>query len=131
MVDTVDRRSGSGGKEEEKKPHTEKTEVSSKPDREQPSLPKPDFLQLTQIFFIQTMMALGQAPNPATGKTNIDTDLAKHQIALLELLEQKTKGNLSETEQKYLSECLHQTRLAYVAVAKQRETAKQEQPKTT
>ncbi len=133
MVETVDRRSGAGSPDDDKKPEekkpveekkqeearpVEEAKSSSEPAFSSPPLPQPDFVQLVQMFLYQAMISLGQAPNPITQKAEVDLNVAKHQIGFLELLEEKTKGNLSETEAKVLSECLHQVRLAFVTLSK-------------
>ena len=124
MVETVDRRSGSGSPEDDKKPEENKKPEGAKPAPEpepafaDQSLPKPEFLQLIQMFMYQSLIALGQAPNPITQKTETDLEAAKHHIGFLEIIEEKTKGNLSETEAKYLKDCLHQCRLSFVSVSK-------------
>lgn len=60
------------------------------------------------------MIALGQAPNPLDGKTEVRLDLAKHAIDMLVIVEQKTKGNLVTEEAAILEAVLHQLRMAYV-----------------
>ena len=44
----------------------------------------------------------------------VETSVAKHYIDSLEMLGEKTKGNLSDEESKVLSEALHALRMAYV-----------------
>ena len=46
-------------------------------------------------------------------------ELAKYNIDMLETLEEKTKGNLTEEEKKVLENTLSQVRMAYVQVAEQ------------
>ncbi len=60
------------------------------------------------------MVALGQLPNPITGKSDIRLSQAKHQIDMLAILEQKTVGNRTPDESALLEELLHQLRLAYI-----------------
>ena len=45
--------------------------------------------------------------------------LAKYNIDMLETLEEKTKGNLNDDEQKALTTALNELRMAYVKVAGQ------------
>ena len=80
-------------------------------------LPPPSFALLVATFGSQAMVALGQAPNPLDGKTEVRLDLAKHAIDMLAILEQKTKGNLAADETAMLEGVLHQLRMAYVAVS--------------
>lgn len=59
-------------------------------------------------------MALGLAPNPATGKTEKNTDLARFNIDLLRMLRDKTKGNLSADEQKFLESIVTDLQMKFV-----------------
>jgi len=77
-------------------------------------LPPASFSLLVATFGSQAMIALGQAPNPITGKTEVQPELAKHAIDMLTIVEQKTKGNLTGDESAMLEAVLHQLRMAYV-----------------
>jgi len=68
---------------------------------------------LTQIlFYLGDLAARGQEPH-------VDLDMAKFQIDMLGVLEEKSKGNLTEEEQKLLDTALYETRMRYVSVASQ------------
>jgi hypothetical protein len=45
--------------------------------------------------------------------------MAKHHIDSLAVLEEKTKGNLSEEEKKMLDAALYETRMRFVSIAQQ------------
>lgn len=81
-----------------------------------PGLPEPSFEILVSMLFTQALSALGQMPNPVDGETSVDKPMAKHSIDMLEMLGDKTKGNLSEDESKMLGEALHALRMTYVGV---------------
>ena len=81
-------------------------------------IPSADFAVLVDMFSTQAMVSLGVIPNPATNKTEIELELAKHFIDLLGVLEDKTKGNLEERESLLLETTLHQLRLAYIEAQK-------------
>jgi hypothetical protein len=78
-------------------------------------LPPPSFSFLIATHAAQISTLLGQVPNPATGKTEVRLDMAKHFIDTLIILEEKTKGNLTAEEQQLLSAVLHQARVGYLA----------------
>jgi len=82
-------------------------------------LPPASLATLVASFSTPAMVALGLLPNPATDKTEIQLPLAKHCIDSLAVLEDKTRGNLSQTEAGFLESTLHQLRLAYVEQSKQ------------
>lgn len=79
-----------------------------------PQLPPASFEMLVSMLFTQAMAALGQVPNPANGESTVDKRYAKHCIDTLEILVEKTKGNLNETESKMIDEALHALRMTYV-----------------
>ena len=58
-------------------------------------------------------MALGLAPNPMTGATDKDLELARFNIDLLRMLRDKTKGNLSSDEQQFLESIVTDLQMKY------------------
>src|SRR5215475_5327442 len=60
------------------------------------------------------MMLMGKAPHPETGKAVRDLESAKLFIDLLEMLEAKTKGNLTKEEQNLLKQTLMAVRMGFV-----------------
>jgi uncharacterized protein DUF1844 len=60
------------------------------------------------------MMLLGKAPHPQTGQLVQDFEAAKMFIDQLEMLEAKTKGNLSKDEGQLLTQSLTALRMAFV-----------------
>ena len=60
------------------------------------------------------LIFLGQAPHPQTGKTSQDLENARYFIDQLEILEVKTKGNLSKQEASFLNQSLTSLRMAFV-----------------
>ena len=81
---------------------------------ELPPPPPASFEVLVSMLFTQAISALGQMPNPGTGEISINKPYAKHYIDTVEMLEAKTKGNLTDEEAKIVSEALHAMRMAYV-----------------
>ena len=60
------------------------------------------------------MMAMGKIKNPVTDKIDRNLEHAKLYIDTLDMLQAKTKGNLSEYEEKFLTETLKELKLNYV-----------------
>ncbi len=89
------------------------------------------FAQLVLQQSNLAMMLLGKVAHPETGQVIRDIDAAKHFIDTLEMLEGKTKGNLSREESALLKQSLMSLRLAFVeaveAPAPQQQTAPQGQ----
>lgn len=80
--------------------------------------PPPDasFETLLTMLFTQGMAALGQLPGGPQGASSINKPFAKHFIDTIEMLGEKTKGNLSDNESKMHSEILHALRITFVSV---------------
>ena len=82
-------------------------------------LPDASFQTLVGTLATQIMMALGGMQDRRTGQRVVDLDLAKFHIDTLRVLEDKTKGNLSEEEKQMLDQVLYETRMHYVQIAQQ------------
>jgi Domain of unknown function (DUF1844) len=82
------------------------------------SLPPPSFPALVQSMLSQILYYLGDL-QPRNGEPQVNLDMAKYQIDTLGILEEKTKGNLSEDEKKMLDTALYETRMRYVSIASQ------------
>lgn len=80
---------------------------------------KPNFLQFISGFGVQALVHLGRMPNPQSGETRLDMPNAKYSIDLLGILQEKTKGNLTPEEDRYLADILRDLRLIYVEAANQ------------
>ncbi len=63
-------------------------------------------------------MALGLAPDPQTEETRIDLNMAQLNIDFLSLLENKTKGNLSEEESHFLKHIITDLQMKFVQAKK-------------
>ena len=72
------------------------------------------FANLVMMFHSAAMGHLGKVKNPITDKIERDLDQAQMMIDLLDMLSDKTQGNLSEDEQKFLSNVLRELKLNYV-----------------
>ncbi len=80
------------------------------------ALPPASFSLLVTTLATQAMAALGQVPDPIENKPVVRLELAKHYIDTLGVLEEKTKGNLSNQEAGMLEGILHELRMLYVGV---------------
>lgn len=77
-----------------------------------------DFSTLILSFATSALMNLGIAPDPQTGKTTKNVEVAKQNIEILAILETKTKGNLSPEEAELLKNILAEVRLRFVEASK-------------
>lgn len=64
------------------------------------------------------LIALGKMPGPDGETHPLDLETARHLIDVLGMLEQKTRGNLDEAEQKLLASLTYDLRVAYVDAQK-------------
>ena len=87
------------------------TPVKEIPDQE---LPPASLFFLCTTIATQAMIALGEVPNPITGKTEVRLKQAKHYIDTLSMLEAKTAGNRTPDESTLFDDLLHQLRMAFV-----------------
>jgi len=98
-------------------PHSEAGEAPSQP-RSAPGssgpLPQPDFKMFLSGLAGQAVIHLGLAEDPSTGKRQKDLDKAKYTIDLLQVVKEKTQGNLDADEQKLLDGMLYDLRMRYV-----------------
>ena len=88
--------------------------------QEEPShgpLPEGNFAALISMLTTQALFAMGLLQMKGQEERKPDLELAKYNIDMLEMLEEKTKGNLTEQEQKVLTDTLNQIRMAYVKIA--------------
>lgn len=91
--------------------------VATEAGGEQGSLPGLDFSTFVLSIIGSAYVHLGDAPSP-DGSEGRDLGLARQDIDLLGLLEEKTRGNLTGDEERLLSQALYDLRLRYVEVSK-------------
>lgn len=99
----------------------EKLAAEEEKDEQQPKrrgpLPKGDLAALISTLTTQAFFSMGAFKVEGQENREPDLELAKYNIDMLETLEEKTKGNLSEDEAKILAETLNQVRMAYVKLS--------------
>jgi hypothetical protein len=78
--------------------------------------------QIIQSMYLSAVVAMGAATEPGQ-KPRIDIVGARHSIDMLGVLQEKTKGNLTEKEQRLLQNALFELRMMFLditnAIAKQ------------
>ena len=84
-------------------------------EEQRPTRPqKIDFLTFVVSLGSSALVHLGDAPNPETGKLEKNLVLARETIDVLSMLQEKTKGNLTPEEERFLGSLLYDLRLRYV-----------------
>jgi hypothetical protein len=72
------------------------------------------FAQLLYIFQASAMQGMGKITNPVTNTIERNMEQAKQSIDMLEMIKDKTKGNLSPEIERLLNTSLSELRLNYV-----------------
>ncbi len=86
------------------------------------------FFSLIYSFQMQTMMHLGKIKNPVLDKIETDLPAAQATIDLIEMLAEKTKGNLSDEEKRFVDSALSDLKLNYVEESSKPAQAIEEKP---
>ena len=84
------------------------------------------FMSLVLSLSQAAMQQMGKITNPLTGKIERNLDQAKVTIDMMEMLKEKTKGNLVKEEDKLISETLATLQLNYVDEVKKGEKEEKE-----
>ena len=94
---------------------TEEKSTGSVPgDRASDPLPGIDFSTLVLSLATSAMVHMGLVPESDGGSTEKNLPLAHQTIDTLEMLQDKTRGNLSDDEAKLLQSVLYELRMSYV-----------------
>ncbi len=83
-------------------------------DKQTYALPKIDFSTFVLSMNSSALVQLGLIDDPAGGQKTKNLPLAKQTIDMLAMLEEKTKGNLTDDEEKILTNILYELRMLYV-----------------
>ena len=93
---------------------------------ESQQLPPVDFISYLTNLVETGRLYLEGIRNPETDEVVINLPLVKHIIDTIEMLEEKTKGNLTAPEANFLANTLYELRMSYVRVISRHEAAAQE-----
>ena len=80
-------------------------------------LPKGNFAALVSMLTTQAFFAMGAFKVEGQEDRAPDLELARYNIDMLETLQEKTKGNLSDEEANVLERTLHELRMAFVKMS--------------
>jgi hypothetical protein len=72
------------------------------------------FIEFVMMHAQNAALFLGQIPNPKTGEPEINLDLARMFIDQLEMIQEKTRGNLTNEETMVLRNALSNLQMAFV-----------------
>ena len=77
------------------------------------------FVEFVMMQAQNAALFLGQIPNPKTGEGEVNLELAKMFIDQLAMIQEKTRGNLTNEEATVLRNAISNLQMAYVEVAQQ------------
>jgi uncharacterized protein DUF1844 len=92
------------------------------------------FIEFVMMHAQNAALFLGQIPNPRTGEGEVNLELAKMFIDQLAMIQEKTRGNLTNEESTVLRNALSNLQMAFVEVSqmvKSGGAAPAPQPETT
>lgn len=94
----------------------EKERLAEETAHEEP-LPDPTFAELVNMIALQAMIGFGGMAGPDGQRIPPNHEIAKHYIDMLQVLDEKTQGNLSDEERRMLDQVLYEVRMRYVQMA--------------
>jgi hypothetical protein len=77
-------------------------------------LPPLEFGSIVFPFYTQALIKLGLVNDPVTDSVSENLVLAKRLIDILDLLRERTRGNLDTEEEAFLEACLSQLKMNYL-----------------
>ena len=86
-------------------------------DRPRGPLPEGNLAALISMLATQALFALGLLQIKGQEERKPDLELAKYNIDMLQVLEEKTSGNLTKEEEAVLANTLSELRMGYVKIA--------------
>ena len=81
------------------------------------------FIHLVNTFVQSAWISLGKVKNPVSDELERNVEQASYYIDLLDMLQAKMKGNLSEWEEQYILHSLSELKLNYIDEKKKKEVA--------
>ena len=82
---------------------------------EQAVLPEVTFSTFVLSLASSALVHLGEVPNPETGSTSRNEELARNAIDVLTMLDDKTRNGLTPDESKLMRDVLYELRMKFVA----------------
>jgi hypothetical protein len=89
----------------------------SKEENKKEYVPPLEFSSIVFPFYTQALIKLGVIEDPSQAQEGKNLELARRLIDILDLLMDRTKGNLEPEEAKFLEACLQQLKMHYLEKA--------------
>jgi len=81
-------------------------------------MPEVTFSTFVMSLNTSVLFHLGELPDPESGQKVVNVDLARHAIDTLVVLEEKTKGNLTDDEAELMKNILYDVKMRFVNAVK-------------
>ncbi len=81
------------------------------------AIPFGGFTEIVNLIAMQALAALGALAGPGGERMPVQLDAAKHFIDMLQVLEDKTRNNLTPEEKRMLDQVTYEVRMRYVQMA--------------
>jgi hypothetical protein len=94
-----------------------KDEVGTCEAAEEHLFPELNFSTFVLSLSTSVMVCLGELPDPISNEKTVNLSLAKQTITIIEILKEKTKGNLTPEEDRLLDGILYDLHIRYVKAA--------------
>jgi hypothetical protein len=95
----------------------EKEKLTQETGKAREAMPPAGFIELVNMIVMNAMAGLGMMAGPGGKPIPPNLEVAKHFVDMLQVLEDKTKGNLNAEEKKLLDQVLYEMRMYYVQAA--------------
>lgn len=79
-----------------------------------PPLGEVDFVSFISTLSMQASVELGILPNPLTNKKEENLEQARYIIDTIDMLREKTQGNLTEEESRFIDNILYELRTKFI-----------------
>lgn len=86
---------------------------------EEQEYPKPDFKIFVSSVSLQATICLGLVESPVSGKVERNMKQAQFLIDTLDMIKDKTQGNLDQEEQEFLEDAISNLKLNYARIIKE------------
>lgn len=106
-------------KEEAKEQGKKEEKAGERKEREFTPLPEVNFSSFVLSLSSAILLHLGEIADPQSGEKKKDLALAKQTIDIITLLQDKTKGNLTDDEQELLEHLLYDLRMRFVKASQE------------
>lgn len=98
----------------------EKEDESSGKTPSDSGIPPVDFSTFVFSLFHSVLIQLGDIADPVNGSEAVDLDAAKQTIDILNIIQEKTKGNLTDEEKKFLENATAELKWKFLNAVKEK-----------